>query len=66
MKEKRFQFCPKCLSKDISNDLSVDSIAGGQVFNKHKCNKCGYNALLFPEMTEKEYSELKEKIDEKS
>ncbi|HHQ44718.1 MAG TPA: hypothetical protein ENN13_01100 [Candidatus Altiarchaeales archaeon] len=64
-KEKSFQFCPKCLSKDVSNDPSLESIAGGQLFNKHKCNKCGYSALLFPEMTEEEYEKLKEKIGEK-
>lgn len=42
------RICPKCKSRDVSNDLSVASYAQGAIFNKYICNNCGYNAMFFP------------------
>ena len=45
--------CPKCKSEYISADLSASSFAQGSVFNKYKCNNCGYEGMFFPEVKSK-------------
>ena len=41
--------CPKCLSQDISPNLSLKAIALGTFQHEHKCNSCGYEGI-FPEI----------------
>ena len=50
---KNICICPKCKSKNVSPDLSAHSFAQGSVFNKYKCNKCGYEGMFFPEVNKK-------------
>jgi predicted nucleic-acid-binding Zn-ribbon protein len=45
------RFCPVCKSKDIENDLSVQSIGSGEVFNRLRCKNCGYSGIFFPEIS---------------
>ncbi len=41
--------CPKCKSKNISTDWS-ETVLGIPTLKKYKCNKCGYEARIFPEI----------------
>jgi predicted nucleic-acid-binding Zn-ribbon protein len=43
------RMCPKCKSRNIEADLSAQSFAKGSVFNRFKCNNCGYTGEFFPE-----------------
>lgn len=51
---KYMHICPKCKSNNVSPDFSVQSFAQGSVFNKHKCNNCGYAGMFFPEIDKKQ------------
>lgn len=44
------RICPKCKGRDIKSDLSSHSFAQGSIFNKFKCNKCGFEGIFFPEV----------------
>ena len=46
----RMRACPKCKSLDVHPDLSLSSIALGEIFNKYLCSNCGYNSVFFPEI----------------
>ena len=41
--------CPKCSSTNVVADLSLQSYASGQIFNRFKCRKCGYAGVFFVE-----------------
>ncbi|MBI2658030.1 hypothetical protein HYX08_05045 [Candidatus Woesearchaeota archaeon] len=43
------KICPKCRSKDITTDWS-DTMLGKPTLSKYKCNKCGYESRIFPEV----------------
>ena len=47
------RICPKCKSKNVSPDFSLKTFGEASEFNKHKCNKCGYSSIFFPEIEEK-------------
>jgi len=47
------RICPKCKSKNIKADFSAHSFAQGSVFNKYKCNNCGFAGIFFPEIDKK-------------
>ncbi|HDP74172.1 MAG TPA: hypothetical protein ENN46_04450 [Candidatus Woesearchaeota archaeon] len=44
------RICPVCKSPDVENDLSVQSLGSGEVFNRLRCRKCGYSGVFFPEI----------------
>jgi len=48
---KNMRICPKCRSEDVSPDFSRQTFGEQSEFNAHKCNKCGYRGILFPEIT---------------
>ena len=43
-------FCPRCKSFDVAKELTTSMIWGSP--QKWKCNNCGYENYLFPEMEE--------------
>jgi transposase-like protein len=43
--------CPKCKSTNISQILEGNAIMLGQ--NEYKCNKCGYEGIMFIQETKK-------------
>ena len=47
---KRILICPKCKSTDVSSNMSALAIGMGSFQNEHKCNKCGYESMFFPEI----------------
>jgi len=51
--KKSIKICPKCRSADIGADFSAHSFAQGSVFNKYKCNSCGFEGIFFPETESK-------------
>jgi len=53
--KKSLRICPKCGSSDIKAELDAQSYAQGSIFNKYKCNKCGFEGILFPEVDIKKY-----------
>ena len=62
---KKVRFCPKCGSKDVERDVSVQSYGGGTIFNQFKCNKCGYEGQFFPECYEDDYKMIKKEMVKK-
>ena len=50
---KQILICPKCKSEDVSPDFSRQTFGEGSEFNAHKCNKCGYRGIFFPDTDEK-------------
>jgi len=54
MPKKSTKICPKCKSKDISPDFSLNTFGEASEFNKFKCNNCGYSSIFFPEVEKKE------------
>ncbi len=51
--KKSKMICPKCGSSDVSPDFSLKTFGEASEFNKHKCNKCRYSSIFFPEIKEK-------------
>ena len=51
--KKSKRICPKCGSDDISPDFSRQTFGEQSEFNTHKCNKCGYRSVFFPENNKK-------------
>lgn len=47
---RHIRICPKCKSKNVSPDFSLKTFGEASEFNKHKCNKCGYRGIFFPEV----------------
>ena len=47
---KHIRICPKCKSKNVSPDFSLQTFGEKSEFNKWKCNKCGYSSIFFPEV----------------
>ena len=48
--KKSVRICPKCKSKNVSPDFSRQTFGEQSEFNAHKCNKCGYRGIFFPEV----------------
>ena len=51
--KKSIRICPKCKSSDVSPDFSRQTFGEQSEFNTHKCNKCGYRSVFFPENNKK-------------
>jgi hypothetical protein len=49
---KFVKFCPKCHSKNMSNDWSNPALVRMGVFNGGVCEDCGYAGNFFPEVDE--------------
>lgn len=56
---KRVMICPKCKSRDVSPDLSLEAYSSGSLFNSYKCNNCGYSGQFFIEFDEEEMKKMK-------
>ena len=52
-KTKYIHICPKCKSKNVSPDFSRQTFGEQSEFNAHKCNKCWYRGIFFPEVINK-------------
>ena len=50
-KEKtlKIYFCPKCKSKDVGFIFTFRNIFG--IIPKMKCKKCGFESIVFPQIT---------------
>jgi len=57
---KFVRVCPKCRSRDLSHDMSVQAFGRGAEFNSFKCNKCGHTGIFFPEVKERNKKKGKE------
>lgn len=44
--------CPKCKSKDVSNDMGSNTLFG--MNQGYICNKCGFTGSFFIEIDEEE------------
>jgi len=44
--------CPKCGSRDVGWDLSLQAYARGSIFNQRRCISCGFSGIFFPEVDE--------------
>ena len=51
--KKSIRFCPKCKSKNVSPDFSLQTFGEKSEFNKFKCNNCGHSSIFFPEIEKK-------------
>ena len=60
---KYFRVCPRCGSIDTSHDLSIEAVATKFTTFNYKCNKCGFSAHAFPEMTKEELKKFREKLN---
>jgi predicted RNA-binding Zn-ribbon protein involved in translation (DUF1610 family) len=58
---KRVMICPKCKSRDIVPDISLDAYSSGTLANSYKCNNCGYTGQFFIEFDEEELRQMKKK-----
>jgi len=41
------RICPKCKSRNVSNDMSTMAYGGGSIFNSFVCNDCGNSGIFF-------------------
>ena len=62
MKSKYVKVCPKCGSTKIDNDFSNAAKLRFGIELDKKCDSCGYSALSFPEILEKDIKKFKDKI----
>ncbi len=52
-KGKYVMICPKCDSKDVTHDWSSPATVGSTLVNvMYKCNNCGHEGMVFPEVPE--------------
>ena len=62
MESKYVKVCPKCGSTKINNDFSNAAKLNYGIALDKKCDSCGYSALSFPEILEKDIKKFKNKI----
>jgi len=62
-KEKYIRICPKCGDVDVKPYNEMDMISWGGAA-RWRCNKCNYNAVLFPEVNIDEVEKFRKEIIE--
>lgn len=48
--EQYVKICPECDSIDIQTDFSVPADWALGITPRYKCNSCGYESVVFPEV----------------
>lgn len=59
---EKTRICPKCGSVDVSFDFSNSAGIAYGTPGKYKCGKCGFSAMIFPEIDKEETEEFRKQM----